>query len=65
MLKLNQSPTFSYTGLTQQEADLLGKLVGNQPMVVLHQHGASGLFDKLHQQFTEQMTPPASPPPEA
>lgn len=57
---------FSYTGLTQKEADLLGKLVGQQPSVVLHQYGASGLFDKLHQQFTEQTAPaPAPLPPEA
>ena len=56
---------FSYTGLTQQEADLLGKLVGNQPMVVLHQHGASGLFDKLHEQFTAQTVPAPAPLPEA
>lgn len=57
---------FSYTGLTQQEADLIGKLVGQQPAAVLHQHGGSSLFDKLHQQYSAQTAPvPAPPPPEA
>lgn len=53
--------TFSYTGLTQQEADVIGKLVGQQPASVLFQHGAPGLFGKLHEQFVAQMAPDDPP----
>lgn len=53
--------TFSYSNLTQQEADLIGKLVGQQPAAVLFQHGAAGLFGKLHDQFLAQMAPGEPP----
>lgn len=53
--------TFSYTGLTQQEADVIGKLVGQQPASVLFQHGAPGLFGKLHEQFSAQMATSDAP----
>lgn len=47
--------TFTFSDLTAQEAELIGKLVGQQQAAALFQAGASGLFEKLHQQFAVQV----------